>query len=822
MGWYADRYGDAEDALDELLDEFQSDEESFYDGPDDYHDRYGNHWKRGTGQWYDRDGNSHGCETPEEKLRPEDIYEAEEEEEREDEVFAATDNTLWGAIGHLENRMINPKWAVRAMEELRSHITVDSPIEYAMQPMQQQHCRKCFQRRAATSGIGRSFGYSSARCECTQEAREQADKELQAEAEEREARRAEALSLPTCGADPILATFARAALSIFEDAHLFEDVGENNAFALEIKAAEVLHSLMAEESTLGLYHFRTCRATETHPEYVVDVTKARARALLAGYLIERHMSGIQSLAASLRGETDSTAQQTADVLRGVMCAGAYAAGTLGAVHWVGHACARTTGSALPQLCLALIAEELQRPLVAIVRHTDVIANAMHTLKCLELQQASKWLKRVESYNGAHPFELDKSALNGHSMTAATAQLLGCVAWHPIAAQASIAKLSAVSAPKVLICAMQRWKVPEVPIHQFAGYGYCEDSYRRQEEKRHRDAATIVWAAQAAVLAAIEGMSSRECGRDQLLGANGIAACVSLLEAAASWSEPRPAVVRPALVTLRNLCAAGVPLGDSRVGMLQLVAERAGARHQMAPLAQQVLAHLSRDEVAVAVWLLNEVKAVEAVVAAREQERQRKEQEEERQRKQRIRQEEERRRQEEWEREWKIEKERRAAAEAAAQAEQMRQNEEKRQRQQAEREAAQRREAGRKPCERSWVALTDAERACAIRLGFDQRSWVHDDWSHVRTPWDIDEQGSADALALGFTASSWHGREVRAPPINSAPIGSKRPHSQIASSSGAPSSGVGADPCVCTVCNKRLKTAAGMLDHRFAVHGVKKG
>ena len=51
----------------------------------------------------------------------------------------------------------------------------------------------------------------------------------------------------------------------------------------------------------------------------------------------------------------------------------------------------------------------------------------------------------------------------------------------------------------------------------------------------------------------------------------------------------------------------------------------------------------------------------------------------------------------------------------------------------------------------------------------------------------------------------------------APVaGAKRPHAQAGASSS------NRDPCVCTVCNKRLKTPAGMLDHRLAVHKIAKG
>ena len=54
--------------------------------------------------------------------------------------------------------------------------------------------------------------------------------------------------------------------------------------------------------------------------------------------------------------------------------------------------------------------------------------------------------------------------------------------------------------------------------------------------------------------------------------------------------------------------------------------------------------------------------------------------------------------------------------------------------------------------------------------------------------------------------------VRQPPLHAA---AKHPHAQ---SAGASSS---RDPCVCTVCSKRLKTPTGMLDHRLAVHKVPK-
>ena len=610
---------------------------------------------------------------------------------------------------------------------------------------------------------------------------------------------------------------ARAALDIFADEHLVEDVGEEMAWDLEVHAAEVLHALLANESTLGLYHYRTVENNENRsargerslpngeslPAFaVVNATKARARALLAGCLIERHMDALKRLAASSAlwlGETDETAQHLVLALSGLVCASTHSAGTLAAVHWVGYACAQITGLPMPQLCLERVAQELQRPLSVIACETDIVANVTHTLKTL-----SSYTMTPRNGFGSHArvtartlSELNSQALPDHiKMSLAAAQLLGYVAMPP-GSQAIFAKLYSASVPTVLLSAVERWQALSIVVRANGSCLHRYAAYEEEQKRPHREAALkAVLASQAAAIEAIEALSYDQRGLDELLAANGVEKYANLLSEAASWSEPRPVVVRQVLLTLRNFCVAGVKPADPRIGSLQLIAERAGNRHGLEALANGVLAHVPASERAAAVCLEGLVEAAMAEVEARKAAR---EQEEARQREAERRQEAQSREAERREIAWQSDADQ--DREIAWQ-----------------RYADRQREADRKPCECSWIALTDQQRGEAIRLGFSQRSWLLDDWQLVQTGWaELSGERSADAKSLGFTAASWHGGKSSGKRINLAPLGLKRPLSHVSSSAGSSSSGTGADPCVCTVCGKRLKTPAGMTDHRKAVH-----
>ena len=725
MGWYADNFGSDSD-LDELLEEYGCEENSSGYDSSDYYDRYGNKRDQ-SGRWYDLDGNSHGRDTPSARLRPEDIYEAEREEERDAEEFAAADDSLWGALVHLENRIDNPRWAVRAMEQMCYALTIDNPIEYAARPPTLEGSHAC---------------------------------------------REEALGQHTFGADSILATFARAALNVFDDQHLFEDMGEDHACCLEFHAAEVLFELL-DESALGLYHYRTV-VESSEPFAVVNATKARARALLAGYLTEQHLTALKSLAASVRGETDACAQKIVRALHGLVRAPTHSAGTLAAVHWVGYACAQITGSALPQLCLGGIVEALQLPLLRLVNETDVVADVACTLRELKLQNdPARWLRDTQSPNGTRGLELNEQALSGHKMATAVASLLDCIAACSMAASphACLPKLGAASVPQVLLCAMERWRAPATMAARATTAGHGCFAYEVQQRQRHRAAAAAaVWEAQAAAVKAVEGLSRSERGRDELLQSNGITRCASLLRASAGWPEARPEVVRPLLLALRNLCIAGVETADLRAGTIQLAAELAAERHGLELLSQGVLAHLPANELAAALCIEKAICATETAA--------RREAEEEAKRK-------------------RDEELRKEMEQQRKQLEQARELAEKRRKEQAQRQAA--------------------ARELAVRMHKEKEGAREQRWQALQR--ERAELGIADDYGrTGKRPLSHVSSNVGASSSQRPAYGTDRP------------SGIAGPPtcfetpisswaaCTCTECGKLLKTPDGMLCHRKDVHG----
>eukprot|EP00966_Prymnesium_polylepis_P039635 919597-Prymnesium_polylepis.1 len=63
----------------------------------------------------------------------------------------------------------------------------------------------------------------------------------------------------------------------------------------------------------------------------------------------------------------------------------------------------------------------------------------------------------------------------------------------------------------------------------------------------------------------------------------------------------------------------------------------------------------------------------------------------------------------------------------------------------------------RPCEKHWRDLSEQERHMAVKLGFDEMSWIKDVWCNIRTDWErlAGEQMEA-AKELGFEQPTWFG------------------------------------------------------------------